>query len=210
LTSLEGLPSGITFIGESCFEGCTGLTALIGINTGLSSMGKAAFKNCTSLSNVEVLKDMQSLTVLPDEGFMNCSSIQYLPKSGSYIGANNNTYTYGLHWNLEKIGQDCFAGCTGIKYIGLRRHVPYIVGTNNEGIYWALSITEIIDSTNTTFPYSTLNEASVKVYIPNDKDPTDYLHDDIEVAPVYRANWGASGRFNSDVFVETRLVGAGV
>lgn len=210
LTSIAGLPSGITFIGENCFEGCTGLTALTGLTTYLSTLGKAAFKNCTSLSNVEILKDMQSLTALPDEGFMNCRSIQYLPKSGSYIGSNNNTYTYGLHWNLEKIGQDCFAGCTNIKYIGLRRHVPHTETTNTGALYWKLSFTEIIDSTNTTFPYATLNDASVKVYIPDGTDYTDYLHDEIDVAQVYKANWGASGRFNSATFVETRLVGSGI
>jgi hypothetical protein len=54
------IPSGVTSLGVSCFNGCTGLTNVI-IPSGVTNLGNYCFKDCISLTSVTIPNSVTSL-----------------------------------------------------------------------------------------------------------------------------------------------------
>lgn len=78
------LPSTVTTIGDSAFEGCAHLTTVT-LPTGLTSIGDSAFASCTVLRSISL---PAGLTNLGDSAFARCYSLETicLPASLTTIG----------------------------------------------------------------------------------------------------------------------------
>ena len=70
-TGVVTIPEGVTSIGISAFQSCTGLTG-IEIPESVTSIGDQAFYGCSGLTKVEI---PESVTGIGDMAFYNCSSL---------------------------------------------------------------------------------------------------------------------------------------
>lgn len=174
ISSLAGLPSTVTAIGDSnvewdadfdanrggAFAKCTLLTSLAGMPSGISYIGHEAFKGCTLLANLDGI-EATSVQRLGWRCFYGCSS---LAEVGARLGAK------GLPGTLAGLGGECFAGCPNITFILLTR--PLASGAT-------LPITELGDTINqaqtvvehAVFDYGSLKaqdggDYRTKVYVP--------------------------------------------
>ena len=76
MTSLEGLPTGVTTICQAAFKGCTGLTSLEGLPTGVTEIDQAAFLGCTCLTSLEGLPT--GVTKIGMNAFNGCTGLTSL------------------------------------------------------------------------------------------------------------------------------------
>ena len=84
-STIDGLP--VTSIGESAFDGCTGLTSVT-IPSGVTYIGTYAFKNCTGLTSVTI---PGSVTSIGGEAFYSCTGLVSIK-----VDATNANYYSGL------------------------------------------------------------------------------------------------------------------
>ena len=77
------LPSSVTTIGESAFEGCSDLTNVT-LPAGVTTISKSAFETCTSLETI----NLENITEIEAEAFKNCSALSrvLLPEGLETIG----------------------------------------------------------------------------------------------------------------------------
>ena len=77
------LPSSVTTIGESAFEGCSDLTSVT-LPAGVTTISKSAFETCTSLETI----NLENITEIGAEAFKNCSALSrvLLPEGLETIG----------------------------------------------------------------------------------------------------------------------------
>ena len=90
LTSIT-IPNGVTFIGNSAFNGCTSLTSIT-IPNGVTSICEGAFQNCTSLTTVSI---PNSIITIGQNAFSGCSSLTSIT----------------IPNNVTNIGVAAFSGC---------------------------------------------------------------------------------------------------
>ena len=75
LTSVQ-LPAGLTGIGNSAFDGCSGLSGTLTLPAGLTSIGKYAFYDCSGITDTLTLpKDLASIA---HDAFKGCSGLNAL------------------------------------------------------------------------------------------------------------------------------------
>lgn len=91
------LPSSVTLIGNSAFDGCSSITSIT-IPNSVTSIGNYAFEDCSSLPSI-VIPD--SVTSIGQDAFRNCSSMTAVAL-GRYINS---------------IGRDAFADCTNLSAV---------------------------------------------------------------------------------------------
>jgi len=79
--------TGITSIGESAFEGCTGFTSIVipdnVISLGDDAYSGSVFSDCTNLESVEISKNV---TTIPTQTFYNCVSLKTVKFKGVISG----------------------------------------------------------------------------------------------------------------------------
>ena len=82
------LPSGVTEIGGNAFYGCSGLTSLT-LPSGVTEIGSRAFSGCSGLTSLTL---PSSLTSIGDRAFRGCSGLtsiyvytEKLPNTGSNV-----------------------------------------------------------------------------------------------------------------------------
>ena len=80
------IPSGVTSIGGSAFDGCTGLIS-IDIPSGVTSIGESAFSGCTALISIDI---PSGVTVIADYAFYGCSSLSSVTIPSSVTGGISN------------------------------------------------------------------------------------------------------------------------
>ena len=111
------IPATIQSVGENAFEGCRALTK---VTFHKDILSKAMFKGCTLLSTVVYNNPTAvSLAVIPDECFMNCSSMAVnelittektnIVSIGKYAFYNTIIPTISLTKNQNSIGEYAFA-----------------------------------------------------------------------------------------------------
>lgn len=96
--------------------------------------GWSVFGGCTRLNNVTFAKD-SSLTYLPDQCFLNCTSLEEIELPNSIV------YTY----------QRTFQGCSSLKKVKLGYNFAYNANTGNDHnsfTYGANNLTEVYISAN--------------------------------------------------------------
>ena len=93
LTSIS-IPTSVTTIGYSAFEGCSGLTS-VAISASVTSIGNSAFEGCSGLTSVTI---PDSVTSIGDWAFEGCSGL-----TSVIIGSS-----------VTSIGKEAFKGCSGL------------------------------------------------------------------------------------------------
>ena len=83
-TDMSMIPSTVTRIGASAFQGCTSLTAFV-VPDSVVEIGASAFQGCTALWNVTLSR---RLAAIPDYAFYGCTMLETMivPESVSYLG----------------------------------------------------------------------------------------------------------------------------
>lgn len=113
------LPSSITYIDESAFNGCSNLRD-IELNEGLKGIGNAAFKYCSSLERVEIPASVKTIEA---NAFYQCQRLSniVLKEGLQSIGASAfyyaNIESIIIPSTVETIGSGAFRWCTSLKEI---------------------------------------------------------------------------------------------
>ena len=114
----DGRTFRVTEIGESAFEGCTGLKS-ISLPATVTVIGEKAFKGCSGLEEAVL---PQSLTDIGNEAFRECSSLASvdLPNSLHFIGEYafqgcSSLSSICLPSFLYGLSKGAFADCTSLK-----------------------------------------------------------------------------------------------
>ena len=97
LEDLCYIPSGVTTIDGSAFEGCIRLVK-IDIPKSVTEIGNRAFKDCKTLRDITL---PEGITTIGDHTFSNCKKINELK----------------IPEKVTSIGEEAFAGCSGLKEI---------------------------------------------------------------------------------------------
>ena len=123
---------GVTSIGESAFEDCTGLTNIT-IPDGVTSIGESVFEDCTGLTSVTI---PDSVTYIGKHAFSGCTGLTNItiPDSVTSIGSYAFYGCTGLTSitipdSVTNIGNSVFSGCTGLTSITIPNNVTS-VGTS--------------------------------------------------------------------------------
>ena len=121
------IPDGVTSIGDSAFEGCTGLTSVT-IPNGVTSIGDSAFYGCTSLTSVTIPNSVTSI----NGAFEGCTSLTSvtIPNSvtsinGAFEGCTSLT-SVTIPNSVTSIGESAFSGCTGLTSVKIPDSVTKI------------------------------------------------------------------------------------
>ena len=107
-TKTVTIGDGITRIGESAFQGCSGMTKLTLPNS-LERIGGNAFQDCTGLTELTLPSSVWDIL---DYAFYGCSGLTELTLPNS----------------LESIGKYAFSGCSGLTELTLPNSVTSIGG----------------------------------------------------------------------------------
>ncbi|GHU77030.1 hypothetical protein FACS189461_5210 [Spirochaetia bacterium] len=121
LTSVS-IPAGVTSIGNRAFEGCTGLTS-VSIPAGVTSIGNRAFEGCTGLTSVSI---SEGITSIGDRAFTGCTGLTSvsIPAGVTTIGDSAFSRCTGLTSisipaSVTSIGSNAFSRCTGLSSVSI-------------------------------------------------------------------------------------------
>ena len=109
-------------IGESCFEGCSGLTQMV-IPSSVVSFGVSSFESCTELQNI-IFEVNSNLRILRFGCFLNCSSLTEIKLPSSVITIQpcafqscSSLTEIEIPSSVEHIGSRAFKSCSSLIYI---------------------------------------------------------------------------------------------
>ena len=126
LTSIE-IPNSVTSIGYQAFSYCTGLTS-IEIPSSVTNIGNYAFYECTGLTSVEI---PNSVTSVGEGTFLNCTDLTSIeiPNSVTSIGSTafwgcTSLTSIVIPSNVTTIGNSAFLGCTNLTSVTVERETP--------------------------------------------------------------------------------------
>ena len=137
LTSIE-IPAGVTSIGEYAFSGCSGLTR-IEIPAGVTSIGDSVFEGCSGLTRIEIPAEVTSIG---DSAFSGCSGLTRIeiPAGVTSIGwyafeGCSGLTSIEIPAGVTEIGYAAFSGCSGLKdvyYTGTQEQWDNIWGSGSD------------------------------------------------------------------------------
>lgn len=116
------IPESVTSIGNSAFEGCSGLTSVT-FGNHVTNIGECAFEDCTGLTSIEI---PNSITDISRRAFRGCSGLTSvtLPNTIINIGLGAFHACTGLTSitipnSVRSIGDNAFNGCSGLTNVTL-------------------------------------------------------------------------------------------
>ena len=134
---------GVTSIGDSAFESCTGLMSVT-IGKGVTSIGSSAFRDCTGLSSITI---PDSVTSIGNSAFSGCSGLTSvtIPDSVTSIGVAAFSDCTGLTSitipnSVTSIRTAAFESCTGLTSITIPNSVTSI---GHSAFYGCTSLTSV-------------------------------------------------------------------
>ena len=137
------IPNSVTSIGNSAFNGCTGLTEVT-IPNSVTTIGGNAFSGCTGLTEVTI---PNSVTTIDKETFKGCTGLKEvtIPNSVTTIGYGAFSGCTGLTEvtipnSVKTIGIDAFRGCTGLTEVTIPNSVTTI---GNSAFSGCTGLTEV-------------------------------------------------------------------
>ena len=123
------IPNSVNNIGNSAFQGCTGLTSVT-IPNSVTSIGGSAFEGCTGLTSVTI---PNSVNNIGSSAFQGCSGLTSvtIPNSVTSIGKNafygcNGLTSVTIPNSVTSIGENAFYGCSGLTSITIPNSVTSI------------------------------------------------------------------------------------
>ena len=143
LTSLT-IPSSVISIGNSAFRGCSGLTSLT-IPSSVTSIGYSAFEGCSGLTSLII---PSSVTSIGESAFRGCSGLTSLI----------------ILSRVTSIGYSTFGGCSGLTSLTIPSSVTRIGNYAFEGCSGLTSLT--IPSSITSIGYSAFSGCSGLTSLP--------------------------------------------
>jgi len=146
----------VTYIEESAFIGCSGLTSMI-IPNSVTGMGDRVFESCPSLTSVTIGNGVPSIGF---RAFLACSSLASvtIPNSVTNIGVLafggcNSLTNVTIPNSVTTIGDSAFRNCTSLTSVTIPSSVTSI---GNEAFNGCTSLTNLsVDAANPA--YSSLN-----------------------------------------------------
>ena len=126
LTSIT-IPNGVTFIGNSAFNGCTSLTSIT-IPNGVTSICEGAFQNCTNLVSITI---PNSLTAIKRKVFQGCTSLVSVTISNGVMNIRASAFegctsltSITIPESVTQIGEFAFCECTSLTYVECKSITP--------------------------------------------------------------------------------------
>ena len=170
LTSIE-LPNSLISIGNSAFDGCSGLKS-VEIPNSVTSIGSEAFSSCRGLTSVTI---GNSVTSIGSEAFSSCFGLTSVTIPNSVTSIGNEAFrgctgltSVTIGNSVTSIGDVAFYGCSGLTSVTIPNSVTSIgysafadcSGLTSVYVGWTVSdkIPKIYSS---DFPYSTCD-----LYVP--------------------------------------------
>ena len=160
ITSFDELQyfTGLTSIGNSAFENCSGLTSIT-IPNSVTRIGEDAFFNCSGLTSITI---PNSVTSIGRYAFFNCSGLTSvtIPNSVTSIGNSAFEKCSGLTSvtipnSVTSIGRSAFDGCSGLTSISVDVNNSVYDSRNNcNAIIKTATNTLVSGCKNTTIPVS--------------------------------------------------------
>ena len=123
------IPSNVTTIRGSAFEGCSSLES-INIPEGLTSIGWSAFERCSSLKSINI---PESVTSIGGSAFEGCSSLKSISIPSSVTSIENSAFegcssleSITIPSNVTSIEGQAFYRCSSLKSIEIPESVTSI------------------------------------------------------------------------------------
>lgn len=123
------IPSSVTKIESSPFEGCANLTTVT-IPDSITEIEKSAFSGCTTLTAVTI---PDSITVIGDSAFSGCTGLTTvtIPDSVTKIGGTafkdcTGLTTVTIPDSVTEVGSSAFEGCTSLTDVTLSNNITKI------------------------------------------------------------------------------------
>ena len=171
LTSIT-LPSSVTSIGAAAFKGCSGLTSLT-IPPGVTEIGNYAFEGCSGLTSLTI---PPGITSISDGAFYDCSGLTSLTippgvtkiGSGGFAGCSALT-SISLPSSLTSIYSFAFSGCSSLTSLTIPSGVTRIgdVAFNSCSALTSISLPSSLTSIGDVV-FQCCNVKEVRFYINGD------------------------------------------
>jgi hypothetical protein len=132
LAGSYAIPSGVTSIGDSAFDGCASLT-IVAIPSSVTNIGEGAFDDCTRLSGITV--DAENPFYSSANGVLfNKSQATLIQYPGGLAG------NYTISDSVTNIGEEAFAFCFGLTSVTIPASVTSIGDDAFEGFTNLMSV----------------------------------------------------------------------
>lgn len=122
------IPNSVTSIGESAFQGSTGLTSIT-IPNSVTAIGSVAFSGCSGLTSVTIPNSVTKIGYEAFDGCRGLTSVSFHCKEiGDWFHGINKIEKVTIGNEVTSIGYSAFRDCSGLTSVTIPNSVTYIGG----------------------------------------------------------------------------------